>query len=98
MGRWMVALLIIFAWATGVSFPTLDRPLDLRHDWLTAHTAINLEYMHQCGPRGLAASILFLPNAEMDCESPFRMEDPGKRIYLSYPTGWLLALLLIRPV
>lgn len=93
MGRWMVALLIIFAWATGVSFPTLDRPLDLRHDWLTAHTAINLEYMHQCGPRGLAASILFLPNAEMDCESPFRMEDPGKRIYLSYPTGWLLALL-----
>ncbi|MBR29817.1 MAG: hypothetical protein CMN77_00790 [Spirochaetaceae bacterium] len=84
--------MFIFTWSTASSWNTLSRPLDLRHDWLTAHTAINLEYMRKCGPRALGASILFLPVHELDCKSPFRLEKPGKRIYLSYPTGWLLAL------
>ena len=92
MARWIAGSLLVFALSTAASWTTINRPLDLRHDWLTAHTSINLEYMRLCGPRALGASILFLPGHELDCQSPFRLKNPGKRIYLSYPTGWLLFL------
>tara|TARA_Y100001937_G_C7136710_1_gene340316 strand:+ start:4704 stop:6218 length:1515 start_codon:yes stop_codon:yes gene_type:complete len=50
--------------------------------------------MYQCGPaENLGASVLFLPSTEIDCEFPSRVPDPGKRVYLSYPSGWLWAYL-----
>lgn len=91
---YLAALLLLFAWSMTLSGPTLDRPLDLRHDWLTAHASINLQYMYECGPfQMLGASVLFLPSIELDCDFPRRLEDPGKRVYLSYPSGWLWAYL-----
>ncbi|MCB1139684.1 MAG: hypothetical protein KDK23_13050 [Leptospiraceae bacterium] len=91
---YLAALTFLFLWSTALSAPTFTRPLDLRHDWLTAHTSISLQYMYECGPfRNLGASVLFLPSAELGCDAPTRIQNPGKRIYLSYPSGWLLTYL-----
>ncbi|MCB1170538.1 MAG: hypothetical protein KDK25_09405 [Leptospiraceae bacterium] len=91
---YLAALTFLFLWSTVLSAPTFTRPLDLRHDWLTAHTSISLQYMYECGPfRNLGASVLFLPSRELGCDAPTRVQNPGKRIYLSYPSGWLLTYL-----
>ena len=93
MGRMLLGVFLLFSATLWLSLSNIDRPLDLRHDWLTAHTTINLEYMRQCGVfRNDAASVLFLPSPELSCGAIRNLPEPGKRIYLSYPTVWLIAL------
>ena len=84
---------LIFAASIAVSFKTIDAPLNLRHDWLTAHSLVNLHYYQECSwISGYGASVMLPPRGEFDCQSVSRLTAGSRELYLSYPSLWLLQI------
>ncbi|MCB1302763.1 MAG: hypothetical protein KDK37_00705 [Leptospiraceae bacterium] len=94
---YMIAPILLFLATLPFSLPTIHSPLNLRFDWLTAHTIISLSFYKKCSPAPyLGASIMMGTGPELDCKSPMRAEPDQKPVYLSYPSAWLDVLIPFR--
>ncbi|MCB1139683.1 MAG: hypothetical protein KDK23_13045 [Leptospiraceae bacterium] len=88
-GRFLIPVCIFF-WSISLSQDEIKRPLDLQHDWITAHTVISLRVLDNCPwSQTLGVSYLDSLGPEKDCEDLPERADDTKAIYLSYPSFWL---------
>lgn len=89
----VVEIIIIFLlWLASVviSRPIFNRPLEVHHEWLTAHSLVSMRAFDQWGFWKLLGASVLTPKSYEYINSDITAFNRNDGVYLSYPSFWLV--------